>query len=246
MIQVLMPVKNEASRWLVNSLTWLYHRDLPVLICDDGSEDDTIEIARSFPNVDIVERPPEVPTFLEHEGRFRQWCWDNLERVGVGPGDWVLAIDADEFPVLTEPSKSHTCETLFLKDELLSTLACCVAFNVAEVWAFDPVDGRALVRKDGFWAQNCQRRMTEWREGMKYPNKKMASGALPDCHYHGTYYTTDMSILHYGYALDRDKLAKSERYLTHADGHNPVHIASILGRPTLDRWPFETPVSSSV
>jgi len=54
-----------------------------VIVCDSGSVDATLEIARRFPNVRIVERP--LDTLAE------QWTF----AVGQAKTEWVLTLDAD-------------------------------------------------------------------------------------------------------------------------------------------------------
>ena len=76
-------ITRDASRYLAESLAALARFD-EVVVLDNGSEDDTIEIARRFPNVKVFETP----------------------FIGFGPlknlaasyaqNDWILSVDSDE------------------------------------------------------------------------------------------------------------------------------------------------------
>lgn len=74
---------NEASR-LAGCLESLAFAD-EIVVVDDASTDDTVEVARGFTDRVIVHR---------HEGE----NWDLNKNVGMeaATGDWVLLIDADE------------------------------------------------------------------------------------------------------------------------------------------------------
>ena len=60
-------------------LTWARE----VIVCDSGSRDATLDVARRFPNVRIVERPLDTLA--------NQWTF----AVDQATSDWVLTLDAD-------------------------------------------------------------------------------------------------------------------------------------------------------
>src|SRR3954451_14344879 len=60
-------------------LTWARE----VIVCDSGSRDATLDIARQFPNVRIVERP--IDTLAS------QWTFAGDQATS----DWALTLDAD-------------------------------------------------------------------------------------------------------------------------------------------------------
>ena len=98
-------------------LTWASE----VVIVDSHSTDDTVAIARGFPNVRVVQRP-----FDTHS---RQWRFA-VEETGIA-SDWVLRLDAD---YMVEPA---------LRDEIAAlrpdpaTAACEIAFTYC-------IEGRPL------------------------------------------------------------------------------------------------------
>lgn len=63
----------------LEQLTWARE----VIVCDSGSADPTLEIARRFPNVRIVERPLDTLA--------NQWTF----AVAQAATDWILTLDAD-------------------------------------------------------------------------------------------------------------------------------------------------------
>lgn len=228
MLYAVMPVKDEADRWLSSTLSHLAKRRIGVLVCDDGSTDDTVAIAQQFENVTVVSRPVGIPSFLEHEGYFRQWCWSELPALGIAEDDWVLAIDADEF---------------FLGEPKLDAPKAITAWAipVVEIWAVDD-EGAIYERKDGFWPHNDQPRLARWQDRTPvFRDRKMASGSIPLYAQNGVLRTNWERILHFGYARSIDRQRKYERYTLHNFGHNPIHIESILTSPSLERWAGEVP-----
>jgi glycosyltransferase involved in cell wall biosynthesis len=253
MLYALMPVRNEADRWLDLTLFDLTQIEIPILVCDDQSTDSTIEVAHRYRNVTVVERPDDVPSFLEYESKFRQWCWNQLP---CKEGDWVLCLDADEFLVSVGEGQDHA-EGYWLRQYIKALegleeqfgFSWPCSFTVREVWDFDE-NGDALIRTDGWWAANEPIRLVKWFPDATYDDAKMASKAVPNHpNYGSVFHSQDpgpsrLTVLHYGYAKDQDKQAKYERYKAHPAGHNPVHIESILARPTLEPWINETPAKT--
>jgi len=81
-LSVTMITKN-ASRYLSESLTALQRFD-EIILLDNGSTDNTLEIARSFPNVRIFENP-----FIGF-GPLKNLAASYAEN------EWILSVDSDE------------------------------------------------------------------------------------------------------------------------------------------------------
>lgn len=82
MISVTVLTKN-SRKYLKEVLSSLKMFD-EVVIYDNGSKDDTLEIARTFPNVKIF------------EGEFSGFGPTHNKASGLAKNDWVLSIDSDE------------------------------------------------------------------------------------------------------------------------------------------------------
>lgn len=222
--------RNEADRYLEqmleNTAKWVDGH----FFFDDQSTDGTVDIATYW--CEIMVRPDGVPTFLEHEGRLRQFAWDRfVERMNPEVGDWVLAIDCDEFLV----GNDHA--DLRLAAERAGK-ANAIFMPIPEV--FDVADnGWPFIRTDGFWGTIRGTRLFRWQPRGIFRDAPMGSGSEP------TYATKpphatdhgDVFLMHYGYARYEDQVAKHERYTRLVKhGHADRHIQSIIEPPTLKAW----------
>lgn len=204
-----------------------------LLFYDDRSTDQTASWLRSYasttPNIAVHVRPIENLSFIEHEGLFREDAWRLLEQeFAPVEGDWVMTLDADE--VIRSPYPEYVKE---LCERIDRDGYDSLEFHFHEVWT--PIDTSPMVRMDGFWAETNGIRACKWKPGMKFKDRKMASGSLPDG-LERLRHTTEIDILHYGYARQEDRERKYQRYRGRP-GHNPKHISSILKRPTLAPLP---------
>ena len=229
--------RNEAGRWLESSLAWNSALCDTFFMYDDQSTDDSPTIATNT-GVTVIRRPDDVPSFLEHEGRFRQGAWDAFEAT-VQPveGDWVLSIDTDEFLV---SNRSHIPNRLALRasaafGELSGYTASMVP--IPEIWGLAPV----MRRTDGAWGGVRSTRLFRYQGGGVFRDKAMGSGSEPS--YVGKRATfSEVNILHAGYAHADDVRAKFERYTTLlAHGHADAHIQSIIAMPTLEPYEGRVP-----
>lgn len=241
-ILAVMPVKDEADRYLQACLSWLKPMVDGIFVYDDRSTDDTVELAASM-GASVAVRSDQGTSFLEHEGRFRGECWQAFERF-MKPEhnvDWVLAIDADEFLVDADGRMDQGPGGVLgtLRATCISTYnAASVILPIPEVFMILDT-GRPLVRKDGYWGSIRGTRLFRYFEGGKFQDKPMGCGSEP--HYVGMGRKTDvnngLNLMHYGYADEADRVAKYQRYsalLEH--GHDARHIQSILQVPSLDNW----------
>lgn len=225
----LLVTRNEEDRYLQSVLE--HNRPLldRLLVFDDLSTDRTQEIAMEYGT--LVERPFEVPSFSEHEGRFRAAAWRALA-LEMSPeyGDVIVAFDADEY-LIGDCSKFE---------------GRAARVPVDECWEVQ--DDIPRVRTDGAWGKIYDIRTWHWQLGLDGEaethllkgrvgrNKKnadygkVASGCGP--YQNDTEWHSDLRILHVGYLDPEDRLVKQQRYRN--DGrHGSRHVQSITERPSL-------------
>jgi glycosyltransferase involved in cell wall biosynthesis len=233
-----MPTKNEEHRYLHACLRELTQVVDEVVVYDDQSTDNTPDIAESY-GCRVAVRPVTVPSFLQHEGRFRQAAYDFTTRF-CEPGDWIVAVDADEFVGHPEGGVK---DNLYAACANANSASNAILIQKHEVFGFDE-DGTPLVRVDGFWGQIIGTRLFRYLHGGVIADKAMGSGCEPtyvnnrppERNNHGIY------LLHYGYATGEDQVIKHERYSSLIDhGHNDRHIQSIVQEPQLKRFEYPYP-----
>lgn len=233
-----MVTRNEHGRWLTDTLPWLLEICAGhVAVYDDQSTDETVAYAESR-GAAVARREDIVPSFANHEGVFRWAGWRFLEQSQTPrPGDWILAVDADELLL----SKTAGGDLLVVIHQLHEAIATAehdrqtsIAFNVAEVFSFDSM-GWPLVRFDGYWGTINACRLAKWQPGGTFDARREGGGSLPSGWAHNARLATALEIFHLGYAREEDRYAKRERY-SEGTGHNPRHVASILTQATLRHW----------
>lgn len=223
---------NETGRYLRSCLEWLGKIVDKTVVYDDQSTDRTKEMCEEL-GAYVHVREQGVPKFLANESEFRSAGWRTLA-AHCDKGDWILCVDADEFPVAVNG------ETERGELERLAEMAFDFdgyALNIREV--FDVQDGEPLVRVDNYWGSITGVRYVRWTPDAAFPNRKFGCGSVPLA-IQRTTIGPGMDILHYGYARDEDRRAKHTRY-SRVAGHNPKHIASILTAPTLKRYEHKHP-----
>lgn len=199
-------MKNEADRYLRESLGSLMHWADHTVVFDDASTDDSVQIAESL-GAEVYVRSDGDPSFLEHEGEFRQAAWESM---GDRTGDWIISLDADEF--LTGDVRA-LCS------------GRTKSFKVTEI--FDVINDKPMRRTDGYWDQITAARLCEWTPQSQFVNRKMGCGSLPEAAMARIEHVDFPEITHFGYAREEDRIAKHQRYVGDR-GHNPKHVASIL------------------
>jgi hypothetical protein len=235
----LMVGGNEAHRYVVSAVENALKSVDVLFYYDDRSTDGTYELLEPFMgrwnrgNLIYWQREPDVPSFLEHEGRFRQNAWDCFEDClhPQNGQDWVIAIDTDE--VLCGPTECRPCELKKVMDRADPSYDA-VRIAIKECFGFDE-KGWPMVRTDGWWGKIRGTRIFRYRKDGVFKDVPMACGSEPS--YVEKRAIEDMSvhILHLGYAHPEDQREKYERYSLRT-GHGSAHIESILATPTLKPW----------
>lgn len=244
----LMVVRNEADRYLQSCLEW--HMDIfdDLFIVDDQSDDETVELCLSYTS-SVITRPDEIPSFMEHEGKFRQFAWSSMvSMLELTEKDWIVVVDADEF--LVSSSAASTRDVL---DQMRFKLTGegSWASRVKKIEIFDSDDDGLYGRVDGFWKRDAKAMIARYRErDGGFSNREMACGRLP-AWYENQYINhpanlrpagDDLTLLHVGYMDKNDRIEKHKRYTSKGNhGHSRSHIESILKTPRLEKWQGQTP-----
>lgn len=234
----LLCVRNETTRWLDETLRWNSQFLDEIFVYDDQSTDDTVALARLHGCAVVVRDDWDFP-FLEDEGRFRQAGYEAFEMYsGVEKGDWVLALDADEFLVADDDERDAL--------EHLAAVASAggssaTSFKVLEAFALE--GATPLIRTDGFWDNIEALRFFEYHEGGRIPRRRLGCGSVPhNVSPNGV--ASNARILHYGYVRPEDRRVKHERYRSIVNnGHSSKHIDSIITPAALVPYRGKVPVS---
>lgn len=226
----LMVMKNEADRYLADCISHQQAVCDRIIVFDDCSTDDSVKIANDL-GCEVFVREESHPSFMEHEGQFRQAAWDLLQNFATSES-WIFAFDADEFFVGQTTTSRRAMERLIEEADRQGFTG--VTIPVAEVFGFQ-ADGNPMIRTDGYWGDISGLRLVKYLPGQML-DKSMASGSVPPV-------STKLgrkdigTILHYGYANPEDKYIKFERYMSKSDnGHSSSHVLSILTEPALHPW----------
>lgn len=217
-----MVVRNEADRFLRQSLRSLRLVCSDIAVFDDLSDDDTVAIARDA-GARCWFREPTDPSFAEHEGRFRQLAWEFMEEA-LEPevGDWILCLDADEVLVADDGDVRAIWRTLNDAPPEVDAFT----LRIHELWTLAPPNERV----DGYWGTIVGTRLYRWKPDQSIADKAMASGSVPAG---GKAALIDNPrIAHLGYIREADRRSKFERY-NGRTGHSSKHVQSILAAPTL-------------
>lgn len=229
-------VRDESSRYLDSCLSWMNEIVDQIFVYDDRSIDSSVGIAIKN-NCEVVVRPRDVPSFMEHEGLFRQAAWDAFEQC-MSPelGDWIVAFDSDEFLLSDSNSDIRNSLNNSIKyAEQNGNTAIMIHFSEVFKINLDKI----FIRVDGFWPDINGPRIFAYKPGASWSNKSMGCGSQPEYVNRGSISkkTFGLEMLHFGYALDDDKNIKYNRYTSlYNHGHSNKHIESIITIPTLIEW----------
>lgn len=235
-IIAMVVAKNEAHRYLRPFLHWTATFTDAIYLYDDQSDDGTVAIAMSA-GAFVGVRSDEVPSFVEHEGKFRQAAWEWMERVALPrEGDWVICLDADEF-LVAEGSEREALEDAAASLNALGATA--LNMEIPEIFA--EVTSGLYRRVDGFWGTITGVRYVAWREGGQFADKALGCGSVPT--YAHVANGPGPWILHVGYLDPEDRQEKYDRYMA-LPGHASTHVQSILLPGTIELWTGPLPLTT--
>lgn len=221
-----MVTRNEATRYLEPCLESLTKIVDDVVIMDDRSTDDTIDICKAH-GATVTSRPAGVPSFVEDESAFRSAAWRTL-RAAAGRHDWILCVDADEMLIARLGEVRRWLDRMATLGEDVDGYS----LKVREV--FEIRDGVPMIRTDGYWGQITALRFCRWVPDDTFWERTMGCGSVPK-RVRIVSQAHSVEMLHYGYARPEDRDAKHRLY-TARSGHNISHVRSILTRPTLEPY----------
>lgn len=236
-----MVIRNEMDRYLTASIPWLQDivgEDLHVH--DDRSDDGSYEYLQDL-GVAVTQRADGEPSFLAHEGRFRQTAWRVMEGT-FSPTyrDWILAIDADEFLLCPQPRDPSELRAV-LDEEIhhaVTEQVGAIQLHVPEFFGID--NGVPQMRVDGLWGQIEGIRLVRWRPTGHILDREESCGSVPQGWTSPARQAQDLMIGHFGYARPTDVATKYERYKA-CRGHARDHIESIRTEPQLVPWTGQIP-----
>lgn len=229
-LTAMIPVYNEANRFLTRVLE---HLDLwvdEIVVLDDCSEDNTAELCRKYAKVSLYENKKQM--FKKSEASVRARLWELT--VKHSP-DWILAIDADEI----------FCDRIideidFLLDQKFYD---AIAFRFFDFWKSEEV-----YRVDGAW-NSWQRPPSiflcryhpEW--GANWPDSVIHSGRWPlEYRNISNVYFSDIRVKHLGWSRPEDHYRKFLFYCQKdlkQFGEIQTHTKSIMDtsdKIKLERW----------
>jgi len=237
-----MIVHNERHRYLPLAIPHLVTFCDEIRVLDDGSTDGTYEWLGGLRDAVIVHRNPG-PAFFEHEGAARQALHEWTLR---GEPDYVLAIDADEF----------VANAWSVREAVEAGTAPIYSLTLREVWKAEP--RRMRIRVDGKWGDRTvpvlYRTPPEARH-WRIANRALACGREPleVARKWAQAVALDAQILHLGWANEKERRARYDRYVRHDRGryHANSHLRSIMfpdSRVTMldEPWPFDPALAKAL
>ena len=232
-------IYNEADRWLDACLN--HHKNFvdELFIYDDQSTDNSVDIALKYTS-NVIVRNSKDSSFIENESQFRSNAWREMSKYFSlrDQDDWILCLDADEFFISNNGNERETLNSMIEYCNRPVKKKCYDSFKISipEIWAVDGVV--PMVRIDGAWAKNFHPRFVRYKKDFSFLDKKMACGSVPTYALQNMYsYMSLAHILHFGYAIENDRIKKYNNYSSMKDhGHNKNHIESIMQEPALAEY----------
>lgn len=194
-----MRIKNE-QRWIARSI----ESQLPIvsrlLIFDDHSTDDTVEICKSFPGVEVFRSPFDGSL---NEVRDKNWLLDRLNEVAA-EGDWIMMCDGDE-----ELAPGSAEQIRWIVDRQGANQGT-FRFQVLYLW-----DSPSQIRVDGIYATFYRPSLFRLVPRQKFQSVSGGGFHCSNAPVPGGSARTNVKLLHYGYLHRADRIRKWEFYNTH-------------------------------
>lgn len=228
MIYGITVTRNESDRYLDQSLRKLNGIVDVSYVYDDASEDNTVDVANVCGSTVRV-RSEDEESFMEDEALFRSNALRSMVAdLEVQKGDWILSVDADEMLYAHEGSVRRSLDALTVAGP------DSWRFPIKEVFDIGTL-GSPYVRVDGYWGDINGVRFFRYDGDLSFRHKGMGCGSVPTKFAKSAVSTSDVGLLHFGYAREEDRVVKYARYFG-APGHSIKHVDSILRPPVLVRW----------
>lgn len=194
MIYGMMRIKNEA-RWIERVLLEMLPVCEQILILDDHSTDETVQICRSIKRVMVFESPFEGL----QETRDKNWLLEQIERI-ARPDDWILALDGDE-----ELAPGAREEIL----RLVSQPSGIDAYRFQVLYLWDRPD---QIRVDRWYADFRRASLFRLRPGARFGSSNGGGFHCGNTAGARSVGNCDVKLLHWGYMNREDRIRKYEWY----------------------------------
>jgi len=199
MIYGMMIVRNEAERYLDKVLQQMVQICDKVIILDDNSNDNTVEVCESY-GCEVYQTDKRI--WDKNESILRQQLWD-LVTNQAEEGDWILCLDADEY---------FNSKHLPFIDYLFNTVSNEVdgiGFKLYDMW------NNREYRDDEYWQAHkhywCMAIRYTTQVKYQWNNKALHGGRFP-FNASQRMLPTEIPILHMGWATEHSRSLKYNRY----------------------------------